>query len=233
MRRMDSFLSKLKTRFLEIDFKLVINTFFYDIFKMPIYLITHPIKGFDEFKREKTSKGYVAVFYLIMMIFAQIIAYNNNGFLVNKNNPKDFNLFLTIALILFPVAIITVGNWASSALMDGKGTMTEIFRIICYSFFPYVWLGLLGSIISNYITFDEIIFFTFLNTLGVAFLGFMVFFGLMGIHEYGLFKNIMMIVFTIVAIAIVLFIMLLFLSLIQQLYSFFESVYSEFVMRFL
>jgi cell division protein FtsX len=61
----------------------------------------------------------------------------------------------------------------------------------------------------------------------------MLFFGLMGIHEYGLLKTIFMIIATIVAIAVILFIMLLFLSLIQQVYSYFSSIYREFVMRFL
>jgi hypothetical protein len=117
--------------------------------------------------------------------------------------------------------------------MDGKGTMTEIFRVICYSFFPYVWLGLFATLISNFITADEVIFFTFFQTFGAGLMAYLIFFGLLGIHEFGLFKNIIMIVFTIVAIAVLLFVMLLFLSLIQQVYSFVHSVYTEFSMRFL
>ena len=230
---MPSTMIKIKRYVNDIDLKKSLKQFFFDCFVMPIYLITHPIKGFDEFKREKTSKRYVAVFYLVMMIFTQIIAYNANGFLVNRNDPKDFNLPMTVALILFPVIIITIGNWASTALMDGKGTMTEIFRVICYSFFPYVWLGLFATLISNFITADEVIFFTFFQTFGAGLMAYLIFFGLLGIHEFGLFKNIIMIVFTIVAIAVLLFVMLLFLSLIQQVYSFVHSVYTEFSMRFL
>jgi hypothetical protein len=117
--------------------------------------------------------------------------------------------------------------------MDGKGTMKEIFRVFCYAFFTFVWLGLFSTILSNFITVDEIIFFQFFTGLGTILLGYMVFFGLMGIHEYGLLKNIFMVFATIVAIAVILFIMLLFLSLIQQVYSYIASVYKEFVMRFL
>lgn len=225
--------SKKIRMFAGFDFKKSIKSFFRDAFRMPIYLLTHPIKGFDEFKREHTSKQYVAVFYLIMMIITQILAFNNNGFLVNNNNPDDFNLFLTMALVLFPVLIGTIGNWSSTVLMDGKGTMSEIFRVICYSFFPYVWLGLLATALSNFITIDEIVFFEFFTILGAGLLMYMLFFGLMGIHEFGLLKTIMMIASTIVAIAVILFIILLFLSLVQQVYDFLASVYREFVMRFL
>ena len=230
---MPSMTKQIKTFLLDFDFKSKMKQFYQDCIRMPLYLLTHPIKGFDEFKREKTSKSYVAWFYLVMMILYQVIAFNATGFLVNRNNPKDFNLFLTISLIIFPVAMGTIGNWASTALMDGKGTMTEIFRVICYSFFPIVWLGLTATIISNFITVDEIIFYTFFLSLGTILTGYMMFFGLMGIHEYGLFKNILMLGFTIVAIAVILFVMLLFLSLLQQTFSFIQSVYSEFVMRFL
>lgn len=230
---MTSFLRKIKAFLRKTDIFGIISRFFVDCFKMPLYLITHPIKGFDDFKREKTAKTYVAIFYLVMMILTQIVAYNANGFLVNKNNPKDFNLFMTIALVVFPVVIIVLGNWASTALMDGKGTMTEIFRVICYAFFPYVWLGLFATLISNFITMDEVIFFTFFQVSGALIMVYMVFFGLLGIHEFGLLKNILMIGFTIIAIAVILFVMLLLFSLGQQIYSFIKSIISEFVMRFL
>jgi hypothetical protein len=204
-----------------------------DCIKMPIRLMVYPLRGYEEFKYENKSRNYVAIFYLVMMIVAQVIAFNGDGFLVNKNNPKDFNLLLTIALIVFPVVIFVFANWATTALMDGKGNMSQIFRVITYSFFPYVWLSLLASLVSNFITADEIVFYTALHAVGIGLLAYMLFFGLLGIHEYGLFKTILMFVFTVVAIAIILFIILLFFSLIQQVYAFFKSLIDEFVMRFL
>ncbi len=204
-----------------------------ELFQKPLYLMTHPIDGFDSFSREKTSKGWVANVYLVLMIITQVIAYNANGFLVNKNNPRDFNLLMSISLIVFPVVIVVIANWATTALMDGKGTMTQIYRVICYSFFPYVWFGLLASVISNVITLDEVVFFTFFQGLGAFLMGYMLFFGFLGIHEFGLFKTILMILFTVVAIAFILFIMLLFLSLLQQIWAFLSSVLDEFTRRFL
>lgn len=210
-----------------------IKIFINDCFSFPMHLIVYPLNGFEDFKRYKKSKLYVAWFYLFMMILVQIISYNANGFLVNKNDINDFNLFQTISLVVFPVFIFVIANWATTALMDGKGNMTDIFKVITYSFFPYVWLGLTATIISNYITVDEIVLYTFIQSLGVILMVYMLFFGLLGIHEYGLVKTIGMIVFTIVAIAVILFIITLFLSLTQQVWTFIESIYTEFKMRFL
>lgn len=213
--------------------KQSLKPFLKEVFGYPFYLLTHPIQGFDEFSREKQSKGWVANLYLFLMIFTQVIAFNANGFLVNKNNPRDFNLFMSVALIVFPVFIVVIANWATTALMDGKGSMTQIYRVICYSFFPLVWLGLMATIISNVITLDEVVFFSFFQGLGGFLMGYLIFFGLLGIHEYGMFKTILMLIFTVVAIAFMLFIMLLFLSLLQQIWSFVSSVLDEFTRRFL
>jgi hypothetical protein len=210
-----------------------VKQFFKDAIGQPLYLMSHPIQGFEDFRREKTAKNSVAWFYLWMMVLASIISFNANGFLVNKNNPRDFDLFMTIALVVFPVFIVVVANWATTALMDGKGTMADIFRLINYSFFPYVWLSLLATLISNFITADELMFFTIIQGAGVILTAYMMFFGFLGVHEFGQFKTILMILFTIVAIAVILFIILLFFSLTSQVWSFIKSVYEEFVLRFL
>lgn len=224
---------KIKSLFQSLNLKQKLARFHQDYIKMPLRLIFYPLQGYDEFKREKKGKDHVAWFYLVMMIVVQVVQYNANGFLVNKNNPREFNLFMTILLIVFPVFIAVIANWATTALMDGKGNMKEIFRVITYSFFPYVWLGLVATLVSNFITTDEIIFFQLFQTFGVVLMVYMMYFGLMGIHEYSQGKTIMMVLFTIVAIAIILFIILLFFSLIQQVSTFFKSVIDEFIMRFL
>lgn len=207
-------------------------SFVKSIFGEPLYLMSHPIRGFDEFKREQTGKNSIAIFYLIMMCLVSVIAYNGTGFIVNRNIPKDFNVLLIISLIIVPVILGTVGNWSITALFDGKGHLADIFRVICYSFFPFVWITLFNIILSNFITVDEVMFYQFFNGLAVFLLVYMLFFGLMGIHEYGLLKNILMILFTIVAIGAILFIILLFLTLIQHVLGFLGSVYAEFARRF-
>ena len=230
---MSRIINSIRQLFVRVNIKNILQTFYYDCFKMPIRLMIYPIQGFDDFKREKQSKSYVSWFYLGMLILTQVIAFNANGFLLNKNDPNDFSILLIFALTVFPVFVFVVANWATTALMDGKGTMIEIFRSITYAFFPYVWLGLLATLISNFITLDEVIFFTFIQSLGIILAAYMLFFGMLGIHEYGLLKTIFMFVFTLVAIAVILFIILLFFSLFQQVWAFFKSIYDEFVMRFM
>lgn len=216
----------------KITFKDKIKKFLYETFTYPFFLISHPIQGWEDFKKEKKGKLWVAIFYLVMMIFTVILKEVGTGFLVNQKGNKDFNLFITISLVILPVVIGTVGNWCVTALFDGKGKMLDIFKAICYSFFPFVWLGIIATILSNFIVLDEVAYVTFLLTLATIITVYMMFFALRGIHEYGVLQNILTIIFTIVAIAIILFVILLFLSFIQQIFNWILSIINELRKRY-
>lgn len=212
--------------------KQKLKTFYNDTVKYPLYLLTHPIKGFYEFKREKQGKTYVAWVFLALMCLLSMIEYLANGFIINRNDPNNFNAYLTIFIVAAPVFLITVGNWSATALMDGKGTMLDIFKLVCYSLFPMIIIGFPLVIISNYITVEEVNFLSIMAVISSALTGYMIFFGLMGIHEYSVTKTLITIAATILAIAIIIFICLLFLTLIQLFVSFLIAIYKEIVFRF-
>ncbi|MDF2699012.1 MAG: Yip1 domain [Haloplasmataceae bacterium] len=226
---MEAILSKLK----KIDYKKTFVNILNDLFKVPFYILTHPIKGFSEFKSEKLRKSYVAIFYLVLMFLTLIISYNGNGFLVNQNNPENFNALRIILIVVVPVALITVGNWSITSLFDGKGTMIEIFSVICYSIAPFTWIMLPNIIYSNFLIIEEVGFYEAFQTIAIVLMCFMAFFGLLVIHEYGLLKTFVTLIATVIAIGVIIFIAFLFLTLFQQVYSFGYSVYREYVMRFL
>src|SRR5690554_685333 len=109
--------------------KRILKMLYVDLIKTPFYILTHPIKGFEEFKNEGLRKRYVAIFYLIMMCVTQIVAYNGNGFLVNSKNPGEFNALKIILLVIIPVLLVTLGNLAFTTLFEGKGNLEEIFSV--------------------------------------------------------------------------------------------------------
>lgn len=213
-------------------FKNKYNNFVKEAFKYPLTLMSHPIGEWEDFKREKKGKTWVSIFYLLMFCFAVVFNTVATGYLLNENNPNDFNLLKTISLVIFPVLIGTVGNWCITALFDGKGKMSDIFKMICYSLFPATWLTIIATIISNFITLDEATYYTFLISIGTFMTGYMIFFGLRGIHEYGLFRTILTILFTVVSIAVIIFVALLFLSLVQQMTGWVFSILREIRIRF-
>lgn len=225
--------TKINKRIKQVHVREVLGTLWHDLFKEPFYLLTHPIKGFWEFKHEGRRKNYVAIFYLTLMCITQIIAYNHLGFLINRNNPTQFNALRIILLVVVPVLLITIGNWSVTTLFSGKGSMLEIFSVITYSFAPYTWVMLPTILLSNYVVLEEVVFVSALMSFAVILMIYMAFFGLLVIHEYGLLKSIVTLMATAVSIGVIIFVVFLILTIFQQVYSFFYSIYREYIMRYL
>ncbi len=216
----------------KISFKQLIKNFLSEIFKYPLQLLVHPIGSWEDFKYEKKGKTWVAIFYSIMMIFAIIIQKTSSGFLTGLNVAKDFNIISTISIIVLAILVATIANWCITTISDGKGTMIQIFRVIGYSFFPYVWISLFSTILGNFVVENEVVYVVFFNTLAIVLTVYLIFFGLRGIHEYGILHNILTIIGTIVGIVIIIFASLLFVFIIQQLWGWIVAIYSEIKVRY-
>ena len=126
-----------------------------EMWDFPKYILTHPLKGFEEFKRYKKGKMSVAILFVILTIFVNILKFQYDGFLVNDNNIKDLNTFAQVAYVAGAVVVVTVGNWAVTTLFDGKGNMKEIFMMICYCLYPLIWSTGIGILLSNILTEDD------------------------------------------------------------------------------
>lgn len=209
-----------------------IKSFFKATIIDPLQLITHPISGWEIFKQEKTAKRWVSIFYVCMMIFAVVLNEIGKGFIVGGTNLKEFNLFRTILVVLLPVLVGVIANWCVGSLFDGKGKPAEIFDAIAYSFMPYVWLSIIATIVSNFIATDEIIYYTFISGLGLGLTIWMMFFGIMGVHENSFGMNIINIIFTIIVIAVIIFTILLFFSFVERILGWIVSIYNEIKMRY-
>lgn len=209
-----------------------IKYFFKETVGYPLYILTHPIQGFTDFKIEKKGKMWVSIVILLMYVLMEILAYQYEGIITNTNNPQKFNSIQILIYGVLPPIVLAVANWSVTTLLDGKGKMKEIFMMICYSLFPITVFGFLNILLSNVMTLDEAQFITLINIIGWVLTGIMAFMGLVVIHEYGVGKTIWSIILTIVATLIIAFIALLVFDLVQQMYGFVYSLYKEITTRY-
>lgn len=223
---------KAKVKFVFMKILGLIKAFFSNFVKTPLRVITHPVQGYTEFKEDKKGKFSVAVGMVLIYALLVIIAYNANGIIINNNDPTKFNSIKLLVYSVMPLIVLAVANWSITTLMDGKGTMKQIFTMGGYSYFPLVISQILIIILSNVLTVDEVQMITLIKILGYTLCGFMIFMGLIVIHEYGVAKAILTIILTIVATAVILFLALLIFDLSSQIYGFLYSLYKEVVSRF-
>lgn len=194
-------------------------------------ILVAPFDGFYEMRRRNQGNIWFVVLMYTCYVLLQIISYNLTGFLVNTNNPDDFNILKTIATSLLPFALFTVANYSITTLGDGKGFLKDIIKVLGYSLFPLLIFHLLAFILSWFISNDSVVFYYIFMALGFIAFAFYAFVGLTVIHEYNFSKSVLYLFLTIVAIMVIIFIGILLLTLFQNLVGFFTSIWREIVMR--
>lgn len=202
-----------------------------EMIRFPKYILMHPLKGWEEFKRYGKGKMSVAITFVVLAVIVNIMKFQYSGFIVNDISIRDMQSLAQVFYVVGAVVIITVANWSVTTLFDGKGNMKYIFMMICYCLFPYIICNVVGMILSNILTTEEIAIYTLVISLGVAFMIFMFFFGIISIHEYGLAQCLLTILFTIVAALIILFVGILLFDLFQKVYGFLYQIYQEITLR--
>ncbi|OKP90939.1 hypothetical protein A3844_03535 [Paenibacillus helianthi] len=199
----------------------------------PLYVIVHPFNGYWDLKYECSQKKSLILSFgiLFMLILTNILGSQYSGFLVNLNNPKDLNSLLETAYVLVPVLFWCVANWSLTTLMDGEGKFVEIFITTCFALIPIVLINFPWIWVSNIITAQESSFYYFFKNFAVIWSGLLLFVGIMTVHQFSPSKTIGTILLTVVAMAFMAFLALLFFSLIQQIVEFISTITQEIVLR--
>ena len=188
--------------------------------KFSRFVIFHPFKGFWELKREKRGNIYSATVILLAVIIIFILRRQFTGFVLNYNEPNEMNLILQISYVLFPFFVWCIGNWSVTTLMDGEGSFTDIFIASAYAMVPLILLNIPMLILSQVLVKDEMSIYMLLDAIAIFWTAFLLLIGIMTIHQYTMARTIGTILITIVAMIAILTVLLLFFSLMQQIYHF-------------
>lgn len=211
--------------------KAKLKNIFEDYIKFPYYILFHPFDGYEELKRYKKGKLSVAIVYIVLFALLGVLQFQYNGFIINDNNLQDLNSVKQMTSIGLVIALFVVGNWSVTTLMEGKGNYKEILMVTGYALFPIVMIGYPGILLSHLIGLDEVGLYNLFIGIGYMATGWMLFMGILNIHEYGLAKTIGAFILTIVAMLVMVFVGLLFFDLIQQFLAFIQMIWQEISLR--
>jgi len=191
----------------------------------------HPFDGFWDLKHEKRGNASAATVILVLVVLTYVFLRQYLGYVFNTNKPDTLNIYIEIASVAIPFFIWCVVNWSLTTLMDGKGTMRDIYIASAYALTPIILVYIPAIIISNFLTLEEGSFLYLALTVGALWAVALLVLGTMVTHDYEMTKTLLIVLAIIVGIAAVIFVSLLFFMVIDLLLQFVTELYSEFAYR--
>ncbi len=195
------------------------------------YVLFHPFDGFWDLTHEKRGSVAAATTYLALFLITRVVELMFTNFQFINAPLQYINIFEQMASLLLPFLILCLANWSMTTLFDGKGRFKDIYIAMCYAMVPYVLINLPLVLVSNIIAFDEAAFYTVLMGVSLVWCIALVFVGLMQVHDYSPGKTFIFLIVTVVGALIIIFLLLVFFSLLGDAASYFISLYREIAFR--
>ena len=199
--------------------------------KYATYCMFHPFDGFWDLTHEKRGSMAAANTIVIAVLVTRLLSLQFTSFLFNNVYWPEVNILQQCLSVLLPLVIFVLGNWGLTTLFDGKGTLKDVYMGTCYALAPFVILQLPMIVLSNVVTVDEAAFYGVMNTLSLVWSGGLIVCAMMQIHDYSLGKTLLFIVMSIFAMAVIIFLLLLFFTLVGDAVGYVTSLYDEIQFR--
>ncbi len=190
------------------------------------HLIFHPFDGFWDLKHEKRGSVRAGITFIAITILAFYYQSIGQGYIFNPKGEYS-SIIVQIASVLVPFFLWAVANWCLTTLFDGEGSFKDIFIALSYSLVPVPMLIIPATIASNVVTESETTIISLLSTIAFMWLGLLVFFGMMVTHDYSISKNVLTSLGTIVVMVFIMFLIILFTTLLTKVASFFTNIIDE------
>ena len=129
--------------------------------------------------------------------------------------------------IVLPVLLWVISNWCLTTLFDGEGSLKDIYIATCYAFAPLPLFIILSTVLTNVFTVSEQGIVSLLVAIGWVWVAILLFFGMVVTHDYTTSKNVITTLGTIVAMCVIMFIAILFSSLVMKMASFVIGIITE------
>ena len=190
------------------------------------YVIFHPFDGFWDLKHEKRGSLKAATFFIVVTVFSFYYQAIGTGYVSNPKGSTATIVDQAIA-VLVPLMLWVVANWCLTTLFDGEGSFKDITIAIGYSLIPMIIVLIPTTIMSNFLLLEEIDILNLVVTIGYLWTGILIVLGMMVTHDYTMGKNIAISLFTIVGMVFIIFVALLFTTLLAKIVTFISNIIVE------
>jgi tetratricopeptide (TPR) repeat protein len=190
-----------------------------------------PFDGFYDLKYEHRGTLGAATAILALNVAVAIIKRQLSGFIFNASVLSELDVIAILISVALPVLLFVAANAGVTTLLEGEGSAKDIYICVCYAMFPMIFINLLGVALSNVLTLREISFLTMTDAAATLWFGFLLFFGIGVTHQYTVKRNLLSMLLSVLGMLIIIFICLLFFTLIDKIQTFVLTLANEVSLR--
>lgn len=199
--------------------------------KRILKVLGRPSSELYEMKYYKLWPIWPTVIILLCWFAAEVLSAYGTDFKFNYRNLTEINTLYTLGATIGLYLTFVVVNWAVTTLMDGKGKLKEIFCASSYALIPYVAARVFCVCLSHFVIMEEGAFLTVIEDFALLYSVFIFMAAMMTIHDYTLMKAVFSVALSAAGIVFVLFLLVLFFGLLQQVTLFAQTIYMELQLR--
>lgn len=196
-----------------------------------LHVIFHPFDGFWDLKHEQRGSVSAATIIAGASAFTYVIMRQYTGFVFNELDLTRFNILVEVGSVLVPFLLWCIVNWALTTIMQGKGTLKDVYIASSYALIPFVIINLPLTLVSNFLIWEEAPLYYLVLVVSVVWSIMLLIFGTMVTHDYTLGKTAYTVVLILAGMLFCLFIGILFVSLLDRIYLFLNDLYAEYALR--
>ena len=194
------------------------------------HVMFHPFDGFWDLKHEKRGSVRAALVFMLITIIGMFYRSVGAGYVMNPKGEYS-TIFMQFLVVMIPVLLFAIANWCLTTLFEGEGSLRDVIITVGYSLLPLPLTMIPTTFFSNYIVMEETDILSLIVAIGFIWAAFLIFFGTMVTHDYTMGKNLVTVIGTIVGMAFIMFLAILFTSLIMDIVTFVTSYVSEIFYR--
>lgn len=192
-----------------------------------VSVLLHPFDCFTNLKEKNLTSIPLCLAIIVLYYVFTVLQDTAGGFAFVYFDPSSYNALLILGKTAGIVILWTVANWGVCTLLGGKGKMTEIFSVISYSLIPLLFGSIIFVVASNLLVPDEAAFLTVLTTICTIYSYLIIMIGSITVHDFSFGRFLWTTILTLFGCAIVVFLLIMVIVLMQQTWGFFVTLYSE------